>query len=185
MSQPVSLNEQIEHMTAEQAQQAILTFYELMPINQEKPTTIGIEARAAQLQEYAPNDLQVLLTQLTTGETDADNEMRGALAKALLQTFNGPGYEPFHDSVRASVEQALQPDMSIILGSVGAYLIVMALIPTKVQISKEENKWNVDVEFGNLKQFATLSDNLKEMLNKLLPSSLTSSFEKSSKSNGK
>lgn len=179
MDQSISLNEQIDSMTTEQAQQAILKFYELMPMKK-KPTTVGIEARVEQLQENAPDDMQPLLTRLAIGNENADVELRGTLAKALLHTFNSPDYELFHQSVHDAVEDALKPDMSVILTSVGAYLIAMALIPTKVQISKEQGKWSVDMEFDNLKQFATLSDNLKTMLNKLLPSSLLSSDEKSS-----
>lgn len=180
MDQPILLNEQIDNMTTEQAQRAILKFYELMPINQEKLSSVGIEARVERLQEHAPNDLQHVLTQLTSGDENEDDVLRGTLAKALLHTFNGPDYEPFHQSVHDAVEDALKPNMSIVLGSIGAYLIVMTLIPTKVQISKEQDKWSVDVEFGNLKQFATLSDNLKEMLNKFLPSSFSASDRTSS-----
>jgi hypothetical protein len=176
MDQSISLNELIDSMTTKQAQQAILKFYELMPMKK-KPTTVGIEARVVQLQENAPDDTQPLLTRLAVGNENADDELRGTLAKALLHTFNGPDYALFHQSVHDTVEDALKPDMSIILTSIGAYLIVIALIPTKVQISKEKG---INLEFDNLKHYATLADDLKEILNKLLPSGLLSSDEKSS-----
>jgi len=159
MSGDLSLKEQIEDLSPDQAQKAILNFYGQLPkdfwAGDQKWSTTDIEIRASMLQEIAPTEIQALLSDLTNQGNEA---LKAAMAKALLAEFSQ--YERTLPYVESAVASAQKPQMLLIPLVIGAFLLVLAIIPTKIKTDK------IDMEFGNLEQLAKLAESLKGIVDK-------------------
>jgi hypothetical protein len=165
MAGDLSLGEQIDDLSPDQAQKAILNFYGQLPKDlwagdQKWPTT-DIEIRASVLQGMAPTEIQTLLSDLTIQGNEA---LKAAMAKALLIEFSQ--YEWALSHVESAVADARKPQMLPIPLFIGAFLIVLAIIPTKIEIDKTDGKEKINVEFGNLEQLAKLAESLKDIADK-------------------
>jgi hypothetical protein len=159
MAEALPLKEQIDNLSLDQAQKAILNFYELLPqdwwAEKKKWATANIEIRASMVQQKAPTEIQPILSNLT----NPGNELlKAAMAKTLLFEFSQ--YEETQPYVKQAVTNAREPQMLPIPIFIGAVLIVLALLPTKIKTEK------VDKEFGNLKELASLAGSLKDIVDK-------------------
>lgn len=161
MADALSLNEQIDALSTDQAQKAILNFYELLPVDwwtENKKLPIGnIEIRAAVFQKNAPADVQPLVNKLTSQGND---ELKAAMARALL--FQFAQNDRLVSYVEQAVTRAREPQMLPIPIFIGAFLVVLAIIPTSISVEKDK----VHIEFGNLKEVASLAASLKDIMDK-------------------
>jgi len=129
--------EQIISLTAEQAQRAILLFYDLLPSelweDQTKPSLARMETLSDRVKENASGDVRPFVNALLA---EGNTERKGEMAKLLLQTFAQ------QDALRPYVEQALtrsaEPHMAPIPVDIGTLLIVLALLSVKMDV---KTKW--------------------------------------------
>lgn len=139
------MKERIETLTPEQAERALLLFYDLLPPESwdggNKPSRARIEDLADKLQENAPADIQSFLGSLRTGE---DETTTGEVAKIVLQQFAQM------DSLRPYVEQAAarseEPHMALDPFTLGACAIVLlAAMSSKIKISVKDGSVDVGI----------------------------------------
>jgi hypothetical protein len=90
-----------------------------------------------------------------------NDELKGELAKIVLVEF--ASLDETSEYVRSAVRAAREPDMIVPLLIIGAVLIVLAVLPTKVKTK------NFTVEFGNLQSVAELTKGLSDIMGKLKP----------------
>ena len=168
------MKERIERLTPEQAERALLLFYDLLPREGweggNKPTQARMEDLADKLQDNAPADIQSFLGSLRTGDGEAGT---GEVAKILLQQFAEM------DSLRPYVEQAAarseEPHMALDPFTLGACVIVLlAAMSSKTKITiKKDGSTVVEREGGApklVRELAGVVEKLPEVL-KALPES--------------
>lgn len=121
------MNEQISTLTPEQAQKAVLIFYDLVPdsmwSDEIKLSSRDVEAFVDDILKTAPDDVRQILNALMSDEND---ETKGTVSRNLLQEL----YE-YHDLqpyVHKAVSKALEPTMAPIPLFIGAYIIAMAMM---------------------------------------------------------
>lgn len=167
------MKERIAALTPDQAERALLLFYDLLPRENweggNKPSEARIEDLADKLQDKAPADIQPFLGSLRTG---ADETTTGEVARILLQQFAQI------DSLRPYVEQAAvrseEPHMALDPLTLGAFTIMLlAAMSTKTKISVKDGAVDVEVS-GNapklVRELAGVVEKLPEVL-KALPES--------------
>jgi hypothetical protein len=158
----LALNHEIGELTAGQAQQAVLNLYDELPdelwINGSKWELDDFPVRAEQLEFSSPESLRPALRDVMA---PGNEELKGDLAKAVLLEF--ASLDETSEYVRSAIAAAREPDMIAPLLIVGAVLIVLAVLPTKVKTK------NLTVEFGNLDSVADLAKSLSDIMDKLKP----------------
>ena len=150
----------IASLSPEQAQRALMIFYDLLPGDfwegGRKPSTAKIESTVEQLQEDATEDVQPVIAALLA---EGGEEEKGEAAKAVLGIF----YE--QESLRGFVEQATQqaqqPHMAPIPLIIGAVIVLLAALPKDVD--RKQGKW----KFGHLRDAAALVKELANFVGKL------------------
>lgn len=159
MTEERSLSQQIADLSSIQAQQAVLNLYELLPdelwIDSTKWPLEDMAIRAAILQDSSPESAQPLLSGLIEpGNEQLKAEMSKVLLLELASTDVAVTY------VRTAVEAALEPDMFIIPLLVGAVIVFLALVPTKIEIK------NFRYEAKNMEQVAKIFESLATIAGK-------------------
>jgi hypothetical protein len=157
-----ALRDQISELTAEQAQQAVVNLYDELPdelwLNQSKWDLEDFPVRAEQLEFSSPASLRPALQEVLGSGND---ELKGQLAKAVLVEF--ASLDETSQYVRSAVQAACEPDMIAPLLIIGAVLIILAVLPTKIQTK------NFTVEFGNMQSVGELTKSLSDIMDKLQP----------------
>lgn len=164
------MEQSIASLSPEQAQHALIIFYDLLPGDfwegGAKPSAAKLESAAERLQGAAPEDIRPIVDGLLAGGSE---EEKGEVAKAVLGTF----YE--QDELRGFVEQATQqarqPHMAPIPLIIGAVIVLLAALPKEVNL--KEKKWKI----GHLRDAAALVKELAEFAGKL-PGDVWKSFAK-------
>lgn len=154
------MEQTIATLSPEQAQHALMIFYDLLPDDfwegGQKPSTAEIGATAEELQEEAPADVKPLVDAMLAEGGEVE---KGEAAKVLLGLF----YE--QDSLRGFVEQATeqaqQPHMSPIPFIIGA--VVVLLSGVRFKAGRKGVELNIGVT-GNVK---SLVDGIKSLADKL------------------
>lgn len=154
------MEQSITSLSPEQAQRALMVFYDLLPADfwegGTKPSAAKLESAAERLQEDASEEVRPVVDTLLA---EGNEEEKGEMAKAVLATF----YE--QDELRVFVEQATrqarQPHMAPIPLIVGAVIVLLAALPKDVDL--KEKKW----KFGHLRDAAALVKELAQFAGKL------------------
>jgi len=158
------MKQQIASLTIEQAQRALLLFYDLLPDEfwegRIKPSVAEIEASADEIQDNAPSEIQRFFSALNT---EGNGVKKGEMARLLLQNFSQ--YEPLQPYVDQAVTLSAEPHMAPIPVIIGAYIVILAALPTKI----EAKKGKLNIEFGNFEKIPKLVEKLTEFV-KVLPS---------------
>jgi hypothetical protein len=159
MTEERSLSQQISDLSQNQAQQAVLNLYELLPdnlwIDSAKWPLEDMEIRAALLQNRSPESAQPLLSGLIE---PGNEQLKAEMAKALLLELASADVTATY--VRSAVEAAQEPDMFIIPLLIGAVIVFLALVPTKIETK------NFTYEAKNLEQVAKIADSLATIAGK-------------------
>jgi hypothetical protein len=164
------MEQSITSLSPEQAQRALIIFYDILPDDLweggTKPSAAKLESAAERLQEDAPDDVRPVVDTLLAEGNEGE---KGEVAKAVLATF----YE--QDELRVFVEQATQqaqqPHMAPIPLIVGAVIVLLAALPKDVDL--KEKKW----KFGHLRDAAALVKELAQFAGKL-PADVWKGFAK-------
>lgn len=171
MDHNTTLIDQIAQLSPDQAQEAIHLFYQLLPANwwtdQEKMSQDDIDFQTRKILQHATDDVKPFLQALVRPD---NQELKGDIARELLRGF--AAYEPLQSCLEQAVEMAYEPDMFVI--ETGTLLIILALLPTALDIKKTEDGWEVHIRSENLKALSGLSDiaqTIKQTLGKNLPPS--------------
>jgi hypothetical protein len=155
------INDSIDALSPEQAQAALLAFYERLPEDawsSSKPADVEMQGMADFLRKKAPPDVQAVLGSVMTSK---DQQLRGAIAKIVLHQLDS--IEPFQQYLREAVVEAGKPKMVALPVAMGATLVVIAVLP-KVARSND-GKWSIEFDpSGNLKQ---LIDSLTAFVHEL------------------
>ena len=126
------MKEQIALLTSEQAQKALLLFYEKLQEDTWeglKPSIADIEFLARKLQKSESEEIKRFLASIeTSGETS-----HGDLAKIVLEELTH--YEQFRGYVEIAIKQATEPDMAPLPLIMGGLIIVFGLL---AEIKKEK-----------------------------------------------
>lgn len=149
------MEQPIASLSPEQAQRALMIFYDLLPGDLweggKKPSAAKIESTVEQLHEEATDDVRPVVDALLA---EGSEEEKGEAAKTVLGIF----YE--QDELRGFVEQATQeaqrPHMAPIPLIIGAVIVLLAALPKEVDAKKKTWK------FGHLRDAAVL---MKEFAN--------------------
>jgi hypothetical protein len=153
-----SLSQQIADLSANQAQQAVLNVYELLPaelwIDSTKWPLEDIEIRAELIQDSSPESVQPLLSGLIG---PGNEQLKAEMSKGLLLELASDDATVTY--VRSAVEAAQEPDMFIPL-LVGAVIVFLALVPTKIKTK------NATWEFKNMEQVAKIAQSLAAIAGK-------------------
>lgn len=138
------MNGQIASLSSEQAQRAVLAFYDLMPgeiwKDGTKPSVARLETLAGRLQEHAPDEIQTVLKAL---RGEGDLELKGEVAIFLLESFAQ------HESLRPYVEQALlkiaQPHMAIDPVSIGIIVTLLAAFSSTIHFKGTSKDKKIEI----------------------------------------
>jgi hypothetical protein len=158
--------QQISELTTDQAQRALLLFYSMLSDNfwdgEARPTDMDIEDLAIDLQNNAPEEVQVLLTKILL---DDDKGGKAEISKIILQSFYQQ--EPLNRYVEDAVIRATEPQMCPIPLIIGATIVVLAAIPTEIHRDEKSGQW--DVKFRNLETISDSVTKLTEFVKALPP----------------
>lgn len=157
----------IDELTAEQAQSALLKFYEVLPADlwgDEKPTWVALEGLVQDVEDEAAPDLR---HDIEAVRANTDPNTRGALARFLLQQLEA--VEAFRPFVAMAVESALAPRMVPIPLVIGAVIVVVAALP-KVTATDKSGRARIEIDAtGNLVRLVeALRDFVKEVPKELV-----------------
>jgi hypothetical protein len=164
------MNEKISSLTPEQAQRAVLTFFDLLPAelwqDRTKPSVARLETLADRMDENAPEEIRSALKVLR-GEEDV--ECKGEVAKIILESFWQ------QDALRPYVEQALakmaEPHMVIDPISIGIIITVLAVLSSKYHkktTDKNGRTSELSLEGGAPKLIEAFTGFVKALPKKLL-----------------
>jgi hypothetical protein len=125
------MTQEIAALTHEQAQRALLSFYDSLPTEywegNKKPSLAEIESTAEDLQDRAPAEIQPFIAALGTREGDA---AKGEAAKTILNEFHQ--YEFLRPHVAQAIAKSREPHMAPIPVIIGAFILVLAVIPREI-----------------------------------------------------
>lgn len=125
------MEQSIASLSPEQAQRALMIFYDLLPGDfwegGAKPSAADIEATAEELKDDAPEDVRPVVDALLAG---GGEEGKGEVAKAVLSMFYEQ--EPLRGVVEQAAKQAQQPHMAPIPLIIGAVIVILAALPREV-----------------------------------------------------
>jgi hypothetical protein len=140
------MNGPIDSISSEQAQRALLIFYESLPEGQgRKPSLTEIQALAEDVREEGPADIQALVSGILKGPSAND---KGEVSKILLRQL--AQFEPFRSYVETAVTRASQPQMSPVPLAILAVLVVIPVLP-KIHYDKRKGELGADWDpCGNL-----------------------------------
>jgi hypothetical protein len=161
------MKESICSLSPEQAQRALLIFYESLPgelWQGPKPSWPDIEAVAENLQDEAPGDLKGLIAGILKGPSAND---RGELAKILLNEF--AQCQPFRAYVEAAVQSGSEPQMAPVPLIILAAFVVFPVLPRIAYDNREGRLKIVWDPSGNLnKTIHSLTELAKSLPSELL-----------------
>lgn len=162
------MEQSIASLSPEQAQRALMNFYDLLPADfwegGSKPSAAKLESAAEQVQEEASEDVRPVVDGLLA---EGNEEEKGEVAKAVLAAFHER--EELRGFVEQAARQAQQPHMAPIPLIVGAVIVLLAALPKDVDLKGK--KW----KFGHLRDAAALVKELAEFAGKL-PSEVWKGF---------
>ena len=151
------MEQSIASLSPEQAQHALMIFYDLVPDDfwegGRKPSAAKIKYTAEQLQEDATEDVQPFVNALLA---EGGEVGKGETAKALLGIFHE--HESLRSFVEQAAEQARQPHMAPIPLIIGAVIVILAALPKEVDGKKKQWK------FGHLDELANVIGKLPKSL---------------------
>jgi hypothetical protein len=154
------LEQSVASLSPEQAQQALIIFYDQLPgefwEGGAKPSAAKIESTVEQLQDDAPEDIRPVVDALLT---EGREEEKGEAAKAVLSVFHEQ--ESLRGFVDKAVQQAKEPHLMPIPLIAGAVLVLLAALPKEVDLKKGQYK------FGHLQDAALLMKEFAEFAGKL------------------
>ncbi len=136
------MEQSITQLSPEQAQRALMIFYDILPGDfwegGAKPSAARLEATAERLQEDAPDDVRPVVDAMLT---EGGSEGKGEAAKAVLDMF----YEQqeLRGYVEQAVEQAKQPHMAPIPLIIGAVILFLGAVPKEIKWKGGGIKWDV------------------------------------------
>lgn len=155
------MQQSIASLSPEQAQQALMVFYDLLPDDfwedGRKPSAAKIKYSAEQLREDASDDVRPVVAALLA---EGGEEEKGETAKAVLGLFHEQ--EPLRDYVERAAEQAREPHLTPIPLIIGAVIILLAALPKEVDLKKKQWK------FGHLDELAKVIGRLPKSLSERL-----------------
>jgi hypothetical protein len=156
-----ALDDQIAGLSAAQAQQAILAFYNALPADlwpgQRKWPLSDFRVRASLVEAESPDNVKPVLQELISPENP---EAKGELSRAVLLALAGE--EPVRRYVAEAVEEAQEPDMLPIPLIIGAVLVFIAIIPGHIKTK------NIEIDFPNGQAIVNAIVSLAPSLNKLI-----------------
>jgi hypothetical protein len=142
----------ITSLSAEQAQRALMSFYDLLPGDfwegGVKPSAANLEATVEQLQEDAPDNVRPVVAALLA---EGSEEEKGAAAKAVLNMFYQQ--EELRGFVEQAAEQAQQPHMAPIPLIIGAVILFLGAVPKEIKWKGGGIKWDVAGLLHGLSEF--------------------------------
>ena len=163
------MKDRIDALSPEQAQEALLEFYELLPDamwGHEKPPKKELKSLAEDLRDEVPDDVRPQVEALMG---TAIPEARGAVAKLILIQLDA--IDPFHPYVSRAVDSAGKARMVALPLIAGAALVVLAVLPKVTR--NTDGTWSI--EFDPAGNMTKLTDSLTEFV-KALPKALLSSL---------
>lgn len=120
------MDQSIASLSPEQAQRALIVFYDLLPADAweggAKPSAARLESVAERLQDDAPDDVRPVLDTLLAEGNEGE---KGEMAKAVLAAFHERG--ELRAYVEQATKQARQPHMAPIPLIVGAVIVMSEL----------------------------------------------------------
>lgn len=129
------MEQSISSLSPEQAQRALMIFYDLLPDDfwegGKKPSAVKLKYTAEKLQDEAPADVRPVVDVLLAEGGEAE---KGEAAKAVLSIFYEQ--ESLRGFVEQATEQAQQPHMAPIPLIIGAVIVILAALPKKVDRKK-------------------------------------------------
>ena len=164
------MEQSIMSLSPEQAQRALVIFYDLLPGDfwegGAKPSAARLEFTAERVQENATEDVRPVVDALLAEGSEGE---KGEVAKALLGTFYGQ--DELRGFVEQATQQARQPHMAPLPLIVGAVIVLLAALP------KEVNWKEGTLKSGHLRDAAALVKEFAEFAGKL-PAEVWKSFSK-------
>lgn len=163
----------IDDLTPEQAQAALLKFYELLPATLwggagAKPSWTALEGLAEDLESEAESaDLAGSIGAFRQA-SQAGSAQRGELARFLLTKIEP--IEPFQPYLDQAVESALAPKMVPIPLVIGAVMLTVAVMPRVTSTSGKDGATTIEIDpTGNLVRMVdALRDFIKEVPKELV-----------------
>jgi hypothetical protein len=167
------MNERLATLTPEQAERALLLFYDLLPSESwesgRKPSEARIEDLADKLQDNAPAEIQSFLGSLRTGE---DETTTGEVARILLQQF--AQIDSLRPYVEAAAARSEEPHMALDPLTLGACTIVLlAAMSNEIKFSVKDGDVALETKSRApelVRELAGVVEKLPEVL-KALPES--------------
>lgn len=154
------MEQSIASLSPEQAQRALIIFYDLLPDNfwegGIKPLPARIESTSERLHSDAPEDLQPVLEALLV---EGREEEKGAAAKTVLSLFYDQ--ESLRGFIEQAAKQAQEPHMAPIPLIIGAVIVLLAALPKDVDT--KQGRW----KFGHLKDMSVLMKEFAKFAGKL------------------
>ncbi len=138
----------LSSLTDEQAQSALLKFYELLPAElwgDEKPSWVALEGLVQDLADEADD---VVRHDIQAVRATTDSKRRGELARFLLERLEE--VDAFRPIVESAVEFSLAPRMVPIPLVIGAVIVIAAALP-KVTATDKTGRTTIEIDTtGNL-----------------------------------
>jgi hypothetical protein len=159
MTEERSLSQQIADLSDTQAQRAALNLYELLPdalwIDSTKWPLEDMKIQAGLLQFYSPESAQRLLSGIIE---PGNEELKAEISRALLLELASDDVAVTY--VRSAVEAAQEPHMFVLPLLIGAVIVFLALVPTKIETK------DFTMEFKNLENVQKIVASIAEMVGK-------------------
>lgn len=155
------MKEKIKTLTDEQAQRALLRFYEILPENywQGSKFTFGdLKFWQKQIDSNATPEIQTFLSAV---EDKSDSSARGETSRLLLLEMME--YESFHSYIQEAVEESKIPHMSAIPEIIIAATIVLAAMPKEIEWTNSSGN-PVRIKLGQLDSAAEFIKSITSFL---------------------
>ena len=126
------MDQSIASLSPEQAQHALMTFYDLLPDafweSGKKPSAAKLKFTAEKLQEDATEDVRPVVNGLLA---EGSEEGKGEVAKVVLGMFYDQG--SLRGYVEQAIEQAKKPHLAPIPLIIGAVIVILAAVPEEIK----------------------------------------------------
>lgn len=155
------MNERIENLSDEQAQHALVRFYELLPEDLwqgEKLTYSDLEFWHEEIDEAATPEIQPFLEAV---EDESNASARGETARVLLTQF--AAYEPLRPYVEQAVEQAEVPQMVPVPVIIIAATVVLSAMPKEIEYTDSAGN-PVKIKLGQLESAMAFVNSIADFL---------------------
>ncbi|MDT0641396.1 hypothetical protein RM553_01000 [Zunongwangia sp. F363] len=155
------MKEKIESLTDEQAQHALLRFYELLPEEfwQGSRLTFGdFEFWQEEIQEAATPEIQPFLKAV---EDEADPSARGETSRLVLKQM--AAHKDFQPYLEQAVEEAKIPHMAPIPEIIIAATIVLAAMPKEIEWNNSAGN-QLKIKLGHLDSAAEFIKSITSFL---------------------